>query len=157
LIRTDSLTSLEPGASVSLPTSEAWAASPDEGQDPLTCLTQAIYYEARSEPLAGQQAVAQVVLNRTASPDYPATVCGVVFERNDADVCQFSFACDGAIDRPIEPAAWDVAEGVAKRALAGFLYKPLLQATHFHAVWVSPTWSERLIRLRRIGGHVFYR
>ena len=44
------------------------------------CLAQAIYFEARNEPARGQQAVAQVVLNRVFSPYYPKDVCSVVYQ-----------------------------------------------------------------------------
>jgi hypothetical protein len=128
------------------------------GGDDITCLTQAVYYEARSESLAGQQAVAQVVINRTRSPRYPASVCGTVFQRTGAAAtCQFSFACDGAMGRAIEPEAWERARAVAARALGGFTYQPMREATHFHAAWTTPYWSPSLERLRQIGGHVFYR
>jgi hypothetical protein len=129
-----------------------------KGGDDMTCLTQAVYYEARSESLAGQQAVAQVVMNRTHDRQYPASVCGTVFQRTGAyATCQFSFACDGAMGRPIEPVAWERAKDVAAKALGGFTYEPMREATHFHAAWMTPYWSANLIRVRQIGGHVFYR
>jgi hypothetical protein len=139
------------------PPGSAWADDTAPGGDDLTCLTQAVYYEARSESLAGQEAVAQVVMNRTASGAYASSICGVVFERSGSGVCQFSFACDGAMDRPLEPAAWDTARTVAKQAIGGFVYKPLREAMHFHATWVQPAWSWQTPRLQRIGGHIFYR
>src|SRR4051812_14116005 len=72
----------------------------------LECLTQAIYYEARSESDAGQRAVAQVVLNRVRHPAYPDSVCGVVYQGSArATGCQFTFTCDGAMAGGIEPYA----------------------------------------------------
>ena len=125
------------------------------GADDLTCLTQAVYYEARGEPLEGQQGVAQVVMNRTHSARYPGSVCGVVFERSGGGTCQFTFACDGQMDRLIQPTAWDKAKSVASQALGGFVYKPLETATHYHASWMTPYWAPTLTRIEQIGGHIF--
>src|SRR5262249_55624357 len=80
----------------------------------LDCLASAVYYEARGESAAGQAAVAQVVLNRARHPAFPKTICGVVFQRAGGG-CQFSFACNGAMRRPKEPAAWSRAQAVAAR------------------------------------------
>ena len=137
------------------PADADWSAS--DVQDPVNCLTQAVYYEARSESLAGQEGVAQVVINRTRMGAYAADICGVVFQRSAAGTCQFTFACDGAMDRPIDPAAWDRAREVASQALHGFVFKPLRDATHFHAAWMTPYWSPSLTRIRKVGGHIFYR
>ncbi len=129
-----------------------------QGLDPQTCLTQAVYYEARSQSREGQEAVAQVVINRTRSPQFPSAVCDVVYEGADVGVgCQFTFVCDGSLDTPGYGAAWDEAEDVAKKALAGYVDTPMLGATHYHAVYVSPAWSHQLTRIRRIGAHIFYR
>jgi hypothetical protein len=127
------------------------------GGDALTCLTQAVYFEARGEPVEGQEAVAQVVMNRTRLPQYPKQVCDVVFQGADRSTgCQFSFTCNGALGPPTEPDAWRRANEVAGRALAGFVYAPLKDATHFHAAWVNPYWSGSLTRLGQVGGHIFY-
>jgi spore germination cell wall hydrolase CwlJ-like protein len=126
--------------------------------DPLTCLADAVYYEARSESLLGQEAVAQVVVNRTRLPSFPGTVCGVVFQRvGDTSGCQFSFVCDGSMDGSMDPDAWARARVVAQRGLTGFVLAPLKYATHYHAAWMTPYWAPYLTRIRRIGGHVFYR
>jgi Cell Wall Hydrolase len=128
------------------------------GRDALTCMTQAVYFEARSEPLEGQEAVAQVVMNRTHMAQYPSQVCDVVFQGAErATGCQFSFVCNGALGPPAESDAWRRAGVVAQRALAGFVYEPLKDATHFHATYVTPYWSGSLTRLKQIGGHIFYR
>lgn len=129
----------------------------DPGDD-LTCLTEAVYYEARSEGRAGQAAVAQVVINRTRRAGFPQTVCGVVYQRaGETSGCQFSFVCDGALDRPIEASAWRTASEIAARALAGHVDRDLLGVTHYHAAWMTPPWAYRLAPVRRIGGQVFYR
>ena len=71
------------------------------------CLAQAIYFEARSEPVAGWEAVADVVINRALSPTYPGSICGVVFQgQYRRHKCQFSFACDGLSDRPKHRVLW---------------------------------------------------
>jgi spore germination cell wall hydrolase CwlJ-like protein len=126
--------------------------------DDLTCLTQAVYYEARSESAEGQEGVAQVVINRTRTQGFPSAVCDVVYERTGFyGTCQFTFVCDGAMDRVIEPEAWCRAQAVAAQALHGFTYKPLKDAIHYHAAWMTPYWSYSLSRIRQIGGHIFYR
>jgi hypothetical protein len=128
---------------------------PSPGDD-LSCLTQAVYYEARSESQEGQQGVAQVVMNRTRSPRFGSGVCGVVYQRTGPyGTCQFSFVCDGSMDHRLEPAAWKKAQDVAAQALGGFVFDPLRDATHYHATWVSPNWGYE--PLLRIGGHIFYR
>ncbi len=128
------------------------------GGDPVTCMTQAIYYEARSESEEGQEAVAQVVMNRTQSPNFPHSVCGVVYQGWErATGCQFTFVCDGSLRPPRDIAAWERARLIAMRAISGHTYKPMLGATHYHAAWMTPYWSAQFTRIRQIGGHVFYR
>lgn len=123
----------------------------------LQCLTAAIYYEAASEPDAGQRAVAQVVLNRVAHPAYPKTVCGVVYEGSERSTgCQFSFTCDGSLARRPARLFWDRAENVARAALAGYVYAPVGLATHYHTVQVHPYWAPSLNYLGTIGAHRFY-
>lgn len=123
----------------------------------LQCLTAAIYYEAASEPDAGQRAVAQVVLNRVAHPAYPNTVCGVVYQGSERSTgCQFSFTCDGSLARRPSQLFWYRAENVARQALAGYVYSPVGLATHYHTVQVSPYWAPSLRYLGTIGAHRFY-
>ena len=122
------------------------------------CLTMAVYYEAASEPDAGQRAVAQVVLNRVAHPAYPDTVCGVVFQGSERTTgCQFSFTCDGALARKPARMWWDRAAAVARTALAGAVYAPVGFATHYHTVQVHPYWAQSLDSVGTIGAHRFYR
>ena len=126
----------------------------------LTCLTQAVYYEAGFEPAAGQRAVAQVVLNRMRHPLFPHSVCGVVFQGavTPGGGCQFSFTCDGSLGRGV-PAAlpWKRAQDVAKAALAGYVEAPVGLATHYHADYVAPYWMTTVTKLARVGAHIFYR
>jgi hypothetical protein len=123
----------------------------------LQCLTTAIYYEAASEPDAGQRAVAQVVLNRVAHPAWPNTVCGVVYQGSERPGCQFSFACDGSLARKPMAVFWDRARRVAADALAGYVYAPVGLATHYHTSAVHPYWADSLNFLGTIGAHRFYR
>ncbi|MEI7931956.1 MAG: cell wall hydrolase [Alphaproteobacteria bacterium] len=124
----------------------------------LTCLTQAVYYEAGFESNDGQEAVAQVVLNRVQHPAYPKTVCGVVYQGSQLSTgCQFSFTCDGSLNRAPNDAAWQRSHVVAERALDGFVYAPVGTATHYHADYVFPYWAVTLVKLRQIGAHIFYR
>jgi hypothetical protein len=124
----------------------------------LQCLTAAIYYEAAMEPDAGQQAVAQVVLNRMMHPSYPNTVCGVVYQGSErVSGCQFTFSCDGAMARAPSPIYWARARRVAERALSGYVYSPVGTATHYHTTEVSPYWAPSLDFIGTIGAHRFYR
>jgi spore germination cell wall hydrolase CwlJ-like protein len=85
-------------------------------------------------------------------------VCGVVFQGAErATGCQFSFVCNGALGPPAEPDAWRRAGAVAQKALGGFVYKPMENATHFHATYVTPYWSGGMTRIGLIGRHIFYR
>ena len=122
------------------------------------CLTAAIYYEARSEPLDGQRAVAQVVLNRVRDRAFPHSVCGVVYQGvGRGRGCQFSFACDGSTARSIDRGVWDRVRQVAEAALAGSVYAPVGSATFYHTGAVSPWWAPTLARIGQIGAHIFYR
>lgn len=124
----------------------------------LECLAAAVYYEAGHEPTDGQRAVAQVVLNRLRHPEYPHTVCGVVFQGSERKTgCQFSFTCDGSMQRLPSKIGWQRAQGVAAAALAGSVYAPVGWATHYHADYVVPYWAQSLQKLATIGHHIFYR
>lgn len=131
-------------------------ASLDDERRATDCLSAAIYYEARSEPLDGQRAVAQVVLNRVRDRAFPASVCRVVYQHSAAG-CQFSFACDGSTGHPLEPRAWAVAVEIAKAALAGSVFAPVGSATHYHTTAILPWWAASLERIGVVGSHIFYR
>ncbi|WP_294267028.1 cell wall hydrolase [uncultured Sphingomonas sp.] len=123
----------------------------------LNCLTTAIYYEAASEPDAGQRAVAQVILNRVRHPAFPATVCGVVYQGSDKRGCQFSFACDGAMARVPMRRWWERAQRVAAAALNGQVFAPVGLATHYHTYAVTPAWNRGLVMTDAEGAHFFHR
>lgn len=129
---------------------------PDRRAD--RCLAQAVYFEARSEPLDGQLAVANVVLNRVNSPSWPNDVCAVVFQNEHwRNRCQFSFACDGLSDRPKDAGAWQTARAVSTIALAGAWPDQTGNSTHYHAVYVNPSWRSLLEPTVKHGRHLFYR
>ncbi|WP_306027151.1 cell wall hydrolase [Stappia sp. MMSF_3263] len=123
------------------------------------CLAEAVYFEARGEPVDGQAAVAQVVLNRVRNPAYPETICKVVYQnRHLRNRCQFSFACDGVRDRISEKPEWEVAQKVARETVSGQRYLEKVGAsTHYHATYVSPRWARYMKRLDKIGQHIFYK
>ncbi|HEX8232116.1 MAG TPA: cell wall hydrolase [Caulobacteraceae bacterium] len=131
---------------------------PSERERAVQCLTAAVHYEAANEPVQGQEAVAQVVLNRARHPAYPKSVCGVVFQGSERRTgCQFTFTCDGSLNRPATAAAWTRARQVAERALNGEVAASVGTALNYHAVYVRPSWSSGLDKVARIGLHVFYR
>jgi hypothetical protein len=123
------------------------------------CLAEAVYFEARSEPEAGQAAVAQVVLNRVSSGLYPTNVCGVVYQnRHHYKGCQFSFACEGKSLRITERDAWSNAVRIADEVMAGRTYiSDVGRSTHYHANYVKPRWARALTKMDVIGHHIFYR
>lgn len=124
----------------------------------LECLATAVYYEAASESIGGQKAVAQVVLNRVMHPTYPSSVCGVVYQGSERTTgCQFSFTCDGSLRRKPSTGGWATAMRVAREALSGDVYAPVGYATHYHTTWVNPYWAPSLDFLGTIGAHRFYR
>lgn len=123
-----------------------------------TCLAQAVYYEAAGEPIAGQRAVAQVVLNRLRNPHYPKTICEVIYQGADKSTgCQFSFACDGSVAHVPTAEGWRIASAIATSALNGMVSVRAGQATHYHSLAVYPAWAPQLAKIGIIGGHVFYR
>ena len=124
----------------------------------LQCLTEAVYYESATEPLEGQRAVAQVILNRLRHPAYPNTVCGVVYQGHERRTgCQFTFTCDGSLGRAPVASLWNRARQVAEEALAGTVYRPVGWATHYHANYVVPYWASSLVKSANVGQHIFYR
>ncbi|NNE24930.1 MAG: cell wall hydrolase [Rhizobiales bacterium] len=123
-----------------------------------SCLSRAIYFEARSESELGQLAVARVILNRVKDRNYPNSICGVVYQgASRKNACQFSFACDGNTDTPKAGKPWNQARRIASRALnGGSDVRVISTATHYHADYVQPKWSNTMHRLIKIGRHIFY-
>jgi spore germination cell wall hydrolase CwlJ-like protein len=120
-------------------------------------LAVAIFFEARDQPLAGQYAVAEVVMNRVMSDRWPDTICEVVFQPK-----QFSFTHDGKSDRmetyakdnPIEWRAMKQARAVAEQVFSEGHVE--MTSTHYHALSVRPSWAKHYKLDGRIGDHVFY-
>lgn len=115
------------------------------------CLATAIYFESKGEPLAGQLAVAQVILNRAESGRWARDACGVMLQPR-----QFSFIRGGRAPEPRDSEAWAVAQAVALIALSDSWRAVVGDATHFHATRVNPGWAGKQ-RVATIGRHVFYR
>lgn len=121
--------------------------------DQLQCLAGAVYFEARGEPLSGQLAVAQVVINRSEDPRWPTSYCGVVYQR-----AQFSFVKNGRMPTVRTSSdAWQRAKAVAQIAHQGLWESQARDAVYFHANYVRPKWSRRKERLAQIDTHIFYR
>lgn len=121
-------------------------------------MAKAIAYEAGNEPETGREAVAQVILNRVAHRAFPKSVCAVVFEGSQRRTgCQFTFTCDGSLRRPVSARTWAAALRLAARAVDGLLPPTIGAATHYHANYVMPRWAPAMVRIDRIGAHIFYR
>jgi hypothetical protein len=115
------------------------------------CLASAVYYESRGEPLEGQLAVAEVILNRVRSGRFRESICGVVTQPS-----QFSFVRGGAIPAaPRESAAWHRSAAIAHIAMNRLAEVTGDNSLFFHATYVSPNWGRP--RIAKIGNHIFYR
>nr|WP_298931786.1 cell wall hydrolase [uncultured Erythrobacter sp.] len=125
----------------------------DNMSEQMRCLAGAVYFESRGEPLAGQLAVAQVVINRADDRRFPASYCGVVYQR-----AQFSFVKNGRMPRiKTGSAAWDRAKSIARIAHEEMWESEAGEAVYFHANYVRPSWSRRKTRTAQIDTHIFYR
>ena len=125
---------------------------PDAGSRELECLATGVYFEAKSEPLAGQLAVAKVIANRADSGGrFPGTYCGVLFQRG-----QFSFIHGRSLPSvPHSNRQWQTAVAIAKIADQGLKESAVGDALFFHARYVAPSWHMK--RVASIGNHIFYR
>jgi hypothetical protein len=124
------------------------------------CLADAVYFESRGEPLRGQMAVAQVIINRVFSGYYPNNVCGVVYQNAHRHLrCQFTFACEGKdLSKVEELDMWEQAKTIARDMLDGKIWLTEVgHATHYHAYWVHPSWVHEMKKMYRLGVHTFYR
>ena len=125
----------------------------EELSQEMHCLAGAVYFESRGEPLDGQLAVAQVIINRSESRQFPASYCGVVYQRS-----QFSFVRGGSMPRiKTGSEAWKRATAIARIAHQGLWDSDADDALYFHAKYVKPGWASRKTRRVAINTHVFYR
>ena len=134
-----------------LPTMVAALRGTDAGSRELECLAAGIYFESKSEPLAGQLAVGQVIANRADSRRFASTYCGVLFQRG-----QFSFVRGHSwptINK--QGRQWQTAVAIAKIVDQDLKDSAAANALYFHARRVHPGW--RLKQVASIGNHVFYR
>ncbi len=132
---------------------EAYGRTETDNQE-QDCLASAVYFEARGEPLEGQLAVAEVVLNRTRSGKYPASICGVVEQP-----WQFSFvnATKRIPNANRSSEAWRKAVAIARIAQDQTARQLAGDELWYHAEYVSPSWGRRLNRTQKVGLHIFYR
>jgi len=122
------------------------------------CMSQALYFEARGESVKGQFAVAEVIMNRVKSGDFPDTVCGVINQGTGRKFqCQFTYTCDGLKESINEPRAWTRVGKIAKIVLDGDVADLTQGATHYHTKAVHPRWSKVFPLTATIGVHRFYR
>ncbi len=137
-----------------------WLAEQPEasGGAEWECLAQALYFEARGETVKGQFAVAEVILNRAASPRFPGSVCEVISQGTGQRYqCQFTYNCDGRAETIAEPRAYERVGKVAKIMLDGAPRNLTGGATFYHSRTVSPRWARAFMRTASIGEHLFYR
>lgn len=132
----------------------------------LMCMATNIYHEAKNQPMAGQIAVAQVVMNRVRDNRYPDNVCDVVKQgltyKNGKVVlgkCQFSWYCDGKkddVDKKSEK--WRNSLRYASMVITNRITLDVTEgATHYHATYVRPAWARTKTKTVRINRHIFYR
>ena len=132
----------------------------------LNCLAKNIFYEAGSESLNGQAAVARVVMNRIAH-GFGKNPCAVVYQTAQVDklvddevqkvkLCQFSWVCEGKGDPNIHSKKYKQAEQVAYDVLAYDAYTDVIpkSALFFHNLSVDPLWPYK--QVAKIGNHIFY-
>jgi len=138
-----------PGETLSAMVSRLKSVTPSSRE--IECLAGAIYFESKSEPLAGQLAVGEVIANRAKSGRFASTFCGVVFQRG-----QFSFVRGHSMPGIARGGAqWKTAVAVANIVSAKLKSSSAPRALFFHATRVSPQWHAT--RVATIGNHIFYR
>lgn len=129
-----------------------------KGGEQFQCLAEALYFEARGESVKGQFAVAEVILNRVDSPNFPGTVCGVIHQGTGRKfACQFTYTCDGRKEVIGEPLAYARVAKVASIMLNGAPRELTDGATFYHTLHVRPKWSRSFDKTATIGVHQFYR
>ena len=125
----------------------------------LLCMSLNLYFEARGEEVQGQIAVAEVTLNRVASPAFPNDICGVVLQENE-NGCAYSWWCDGLSDKMSEGNSMKRAKAIAELMILEGEYISVVgkEATHYHATTIDPPyWAKEMEETARVGNHVFYK
>lgn len=153
-------------ANVNLELPDFVRESTAEDRKAIACLAKNIYWEASNEPVRGKKAVAQVTLNRTEDGRFAPDICGVVYERDKVQVrgrirtiCQFSWTCMSVKNKtPKNDENWEDALAIAQKyVLDGYNIPELEEALFYHAAYVRPRWAKKMIRIEKIGAHIFYR
>jgi spore germination cell wall hydrolase CwlJ-like protein len=124
----------------------------------MSCLAEALYFEARGEPIKGQLAVGEVILNRVEDTRYPSSICKVVNQGTGRRfACQFTYTCDGKLETVHERKPYEMALKIAKILLTTHERKLTRGSTHYHSNYVNPKWSKKFERVAKFGRHIFYR
>ena len=124
----------------------------------MSCLAEALYFEARGEPIKGQLAVGEVILNRVEDRRYPSSICKVVNQGTGRRfACQFTYTCDGKLETVHEQKPYEMALKIAKILMTTHDKKLTRGSTHYHSNYVNPKWSKKFERVAKFGRHIFYR
>ena len=124
----------------------------------MSCLAEALYFEARGEPIKGQLAVGEVILNRVEDRRYPSSICKVVNQGTGRRfACQFTYTCDGKLETVHERKPYEMALKIAKILITTHDRKLTRGSTHYHSNYVNPKWSKKFERVAKFGRHIFYR
>ena len=124
----------------------------------MSCLAEALYFEARGEPIEGQLAVGEVILNRVEDTRYPSSICKVVNQGTGRRfACQFTYTCDGKLETVHERKPYEMALKIAKILMTTHDRKLTRGSTHYHSNYVNPKWSKKFERVAKFGRHIFYR
>lgn len=127
----------------------------------LDCMATNIYFEASTQSRVGKIAVAQVTMNRVRSPEFPNSICGVVYQgpqnHKNRRLCQFSWFCDGKPDVILSKRVWRECVYIAKYVILGGVPDITFQSTHYHAKYVNPWWAKKMELTVSLGDHIFYR
>ena len=124
----------------------------------ISCLAEALYFEARGEPIQGQLAVGEVILNRVKDTRYPSSICKVINQGTGRRfACQFTYTCDGKLETVHERKPYEMALKIAKILMTTHDGKLTRGSTHYHSNYVNPKWSKKFERVAKFGRHIFYR
>ena len=124
----------------------------------MSCLAEALYFEARGEPFTGQLAVGEVILNRVEDSRYPSSICKVINQGTGRRfACQFTYTCDGKLETVHERKAYEMALKLAKILITTHDRKLTKGSTHYHSNYVNPKWSKKFERVAQFGRHIFYK